>query len=166
MGLFLGIPLLALLAVLQSTVMNSLLLLDGRLDLVLLAVVSWGVAGRPEEAMVWGLFGGLFLDLFSGVPLGSHAIVLVLVTFLVSLMQGRFWQMQFFMPLGVMLLSSVAYHLLGLSVLFILGREIDFEFSFSRIILPSTFLNIAAAIPVYNLVEGVQNRLFPPEVEL
>ncbi len=164
MAYLIGVPMLALLAVLQSTVVSHLHLLDGRPDLVLLAVVAWGLAGRNEEAMLWGMIGGLFLDLLSGLPFGRSAIALVMVAYLVSLLEGRFWETFLFMPLGVMLLASFVFHALGLLTLMLSGRELWLSFAITRVILPSTFLNLVFVIPATHLANGLRNRLFPPEV--
>lgn len=166
MAYIIGIPLLLILTILQSTVMVHIHLLEGRPDLVLLAVVSWSLAGRAEEAMTWGVLGGLLLDLLSGYPLGSTALALVLIAFLVSLAEGRLWEVNLVLPLGVMLAASLVYHGLALLTLPFLGRQIDLLFAAGRVILPSTFLNMLIALPAFQLARGLRNRLFPPEVEI
>jgi rod shape-determining protein MreD len=166
MGYLIGVPLLALLAVLQSTILSRILLLDGRPDLVLLAVVGWGLAGRSQESLVWAMVGGLFLDLLSGVPLGTTAIALVVVAYVVSFSEGRFWEAHFLMPLGVTLFASLFYHAFGLGVMLLSGRALDLLTVGARVILPSTFLNLVLALPASQLAEGLRESLFPPEVSL
>jgi rod shape-determining protein MreD len=166
MAYLIGVPLLALLAVLQSATISYIHLLDGRPDLILLAVVSWGLVGRHNEAMVWGMVGGFFLDLLSGLPVGSNALILILVAFLVSLMEGRFWEAHLLMPLGVTLLASLLFHGLSLATLLLSGRGLDMTFTLTRVVLPSTFLNVALVLPSIQLFEGLRYRLFPPEVEI
>lgn len=166
MSYLIGVPVLALLAILQSSAFTYIHLLDGRFDLVLLCVVGWGLAGRSEEAMVWGMVGGLFLDFLSGLPLGSYAIPLIIIAFLVSLLEGRFWEEHFLTPIGVVFLSSLIFHGLGLIVLTLVGREWDLLISLTRVILPSTFLNLLLAIPTAQIMEGLRTRLYPPKVEI
>ena len=139
-GILLGIPLLAFLAVLQSTILSHIQLLDGRPDAVLIAVVGWSIAGRTNEAMVWGLIGGAFLDLYSGVPFGSTSIALIIVAYLVSFPEGRFWESHVIMPLGVMLVASTVFHMLGIGTLVLIGEPIDFDTALTRVLLPSTFM--------------------------
>ena len=66
MTILVGLPLLILAAVLQSTALVHLRVLDGTLDLTLLLVLGWTLAGDWRGGMVWGLMGGLCLDLLSG----------------------------------------------------------------------------------------------------
>jgi len=142
LGILIGIPLMALLAVLQSTVLSHVRLLDGRPDAVLIAVVSWSVARRADEAMGWGFIGGAFLDLLSGVPFGSTSIALVVVAYFISFPEGRFWESHVVMPLGVMLVASTVFHVLGIATLLIIGRPMDLDGSLTRVLLPSTFMNL------------------------
>ncbi len=166
MAYVIGIPLLTLLAILQSVLMGYFELLDGRADLVLVAVVSWSLTRRSEEAMVLGVIGGFALDLLSGLPFGSSALILLIVTFLVSFLEGRFWEAHLLMPLGVMLVASLTYHMLSTFMIMILAQDISFAYVFRRIILPSTFLNVVIALPASQLASALHYRLFPQEVEL
>ena len=164
MGYLIGIPLLAGLAVLQATLFGQLRLLDGAPDLLLLAVVTWALTGKQRQAMTFGLIGGLFLDLFSGFPLGASALALILVAFLVSLTEGSFWEAHFLMPLSAVLIASLIYHGMNLLVLLLMGRLPDLNFAFTQVILPSVFLNLVLALPVAQLAESLEMSLYPPEV--
>ena len=166
MAYILGFPLLILLAIFQSTLLGTFQFLEGRPDLILLAVIGWGLAGGSEEAMVWGLAGGVFLDMLSGVPIGTTSIILILIGTLVSLFEGRIWEANFLMPLGTTLAGSLLFHILSLGVILLMGREVDWTYAFSRVILPSTFINLLLALPIAQALKGLRIRLYPPEVEI
>jgi rod shape-determining protein MreD len=159
-----GVPFLAILAVLQSSVLSYLRFLDGRPDLVLLAVVAWGLTGRAREAMAWGFTGGIFLDLLSGLPIGASSLMLTLIAYLVSFLEGRFWEAQLLMPLAITLIASLIYHFFGLGAIALSGRGIDVSMAIARVIMPSTFLNLLIALPVTQLARSIAQRLDPPEV--
>lgn len=166
MAYLVGIPVLLILAILQSAVLSHIGLLDGRPDLMLLAVVGWSLTGRWREAMIWGFVGGLFLDLLSGVPFATSAMGLVLVASFASLLEGRFWEANFLIPLGVTLAGSLAYHGVALGALLVAGRAVDLEMAATRVILPSTFLNLVFSIPAAQLAGSLKRSLFPPEVAI
>lgn len=159
-----GVPFLAILAVLQSSVLSYLRFLDGRPDLVLLAVVAWGLTGRAREAMAWGFTGGIFLDLLSGLPIGASSLMLTLIAYLVSFLEGRFWEAHLLMPLAITLIASLIYHFFGLGAIALSGRGIDVSMAIARVIMPSTFLNLLIALPVTQLARSIAQRLDPPEV--
>lgn len=166
MAYLIGIPLLAMLAILQTTLFADIHFFDGRPDVVLLAVVAWGLAGGDRQGMVWGFVGGLLLDAFSGLPLGTSSISLIIIAFLVSLYAGRVWETNLLMPLGIAAGASLLYHSLMLVWLLLLGRMVDLPFSFSRVILPTMILNMILILPVYQLLGSLYQRLHPQEIEI
>lgn len=166
MAYLLGIPLLIVLAIFQSTVLGTFQFLEGRPDLILLAVIGWGLAGGSREALVWGLIGGIALDMLSGIPIGTTSITLILIAALVSVYEGRIWETNFLMPIGIVLLGSLLFHFMNLGVILLMGREIDWAYAVSRVILPSIFINLFLALPATQALRGIRNRFYPPEVEI
>ncbi len=166
MGYLIGIPLMAGLAVLQASALSHLRLLEGRPDLALLAVVGWALTGRGQQAMAWGFFGGLFLDLVSGMPLGVTSAALVLVGLAVSASEGRFWGVHPLMQLAAVLIGSAILYALTLAALLLSGRPLDLLRAVSSVVLPGTFLNLLLALPAVQLAEGLQGFLFPPKVSV
>lgn len=166
MAYLIGVPLLALLAMLQSSMFADFGFYDGRPDLVLLAVAGWALAGEGQQAMVWGLIGGVFLDMLSALPMGTSSIALILVAYLVSLYARRIWEVNLLMPLGVTLIASLFFHSFMLIALLLLGRTVQLDYAYARVILPSTFINLLFTLPVSQALAGLQRRLYPPEVEV
>jgi rod shape-determining protein MreD len=166
MAYLIGIPLLIVLAILQTTVLADIHFFDGRPDIILLVVIGWSLAGADRQAMVWGLVGGLLLDSFSGQPFGSTAVSLVLIAYLVSLYSGRVWEANLLMPLGITLAASVLFHVVALVWLLAIGRGVELQFAFTRVILPSTILNLMLILPTAQLLNGLYHRLYPPEIEI
>jgi rod shape-determining protein MreD len=166
MAYAIGIPAVALLAILQSAVVSHLRLADGQADLVLVAVVAWGLTGRSKEAMVFGLIGGIFLDLLSALPIGTTSLALVLIAYLVSLTEGRLWGAHLLTPLAVVFAASLGFSAYQLLASVLAGAGVDLETVASRVILPEAFLNVLLAVPAAQLASALQHALFPPEVEI
>ena len=164
MGYVIGIPVLAALAVVQSSLLSHLLLLDGRPDLVLLAVVGWALTGRSLEAIFWGFTGGLFLDLMSEIPVGVTSASLVLIAVVVTMSEGRFWGAHPLLQLAAVLVSSLLFYSISLGSLALSGRPFDFGIVVSRIVLPGVFLNVLLALPAAQLAEAVERFLFPSRI--
>lgn len=166
MAYAIGIPAIALLAILQSAVISQLGLAGGQADLVLVAVVAWGLTGRSTEAMVFGLAGGIVLDLLSALPIGTTSLILVLIAYLVLLTEGRLWGAHLLTPLGVVFAASLVFSGYQLLASLLAGAGIDLPTVASRVILPEAFLNVLLAIPAAQLAFALQRALFPPEVEI
>ena len=169
MNAYLLTPILALLAIVQSSLVSQFHLFGGAMNLILLAVVSWSLVARSAPGklqsgtgpLVVAFAGGLLLDLFSGAPLGASAAALVLVVYLTGFTEGRLWGSHVLLPLAASLLGSMVYYLLTLGALALTGRQIDFVPTLNYIILPSAFLNLVFTLPVYNITRRF-HALFHP----
>ena len=162
----LGLPLLALAAVIQATVLSRYHLLGGTLDLVLLLTLSWTLVGERQGGPGWGLIGGLFLDLLSGGPFGAHALSLVIVAYGASLTEGRFWRSHVLLPLATVLLGTVMYHLIYLLFLAASGHSVDWSASLAQVTLPAALINTLLMLPVYHLVRWLHAVLHPAPVRI
>lgn len=161
-----GVPLMALMAILQSTVFSQVRLMGGQADVVLLAVVAWALGGRWREAMILGVVGGACLDLLSAVPLGISSLALVAIAYGVAVTEGRLWGAHFLTPLGVVLAASLVFSGLSFAGSLMAGAAFDAASAAARVMLPSLFLNLVLAIPATQLATVVQRQIFPPEVEI
>lgn len=161
-----GLPLLVLAAVLQSTALAHLRVLDGTLDLTLLLVLGWTLAGDWRGGMVWGLIGGLCLDLLSGAPFGTAALGLVSMAYLASLTEGRFWRSHILLPLATIILGTLGLHLVYLTVLSVSGERVNIGLALTRITLPAMVLNTAGMLPTYHLMRWLRRGVYPEPVEI
>lgn len=165
MAIAVGIPILGALAILQSSLLSQVRVLEGAPDLILIAVVGWALTGRATESMVLGFIGGIFLDLLSGVPFGVTALALVIVAYVVSASENRFWGTHPLLQMAAALLSSVIFHAIIILALILSGRSMDFNIIVSRVLLPTVFLNLVLVLPAVQFAEFLRGNLYPPEVE-
>ncbi len=156
-----GIPALALASILQSSVVNQVRILNGRPDLVLLLLICLALYYRIRPTLVLAFFGGIFLDLFSGLPLGVTSIELLIVFFVISFTEDRFWKPSILIIEIITLASSVIFHLLGAGLSILTGSSLAFMEVFTRIILPSTFLNMLLVLPLAH----ISNRIWRLHLE-
>jgi rod shape-determining protein MreD len=144
----LTVPLLALLALLQTTVFRQILFLDGSLDLLLVAVTCWSLL-RPEEGLVWALLGGLLADMFSGGPFGNTAIAYLLVAISVGSLHGRLWTHSPLAVMAIALFGTIIAHLASIAILVLFGHSLEVGYLLTYVTLPTAFLNTIASVPVY-----------------
>jgi rod shape-determining protein MreD len=145
---FLAVPLLALLALLQSTIFRQILFLDGSLDLLILAVICWSML-RPEEGLVWALLAGLLADLFSGGPFGVTAIAYLLVAIGIGALHGRLWTHSPMAVMAIALFGTVIAHLASIAMLILFGHSLEVGYLLTYVTLPTAFLNTICSVPVY-----------------
>jgi rod shape-determining protein MreD len=166
MSYVVGVALLAFAAVLQATLLPQFRLFGGTIDLVLLLTLNWTLVGESRGGPIWALMGGLCLDLLSGGPFGANALGLVLVAYVASLSEGRFWSSHVLLPLASVLLGTVVYHLVYLLTLAVTGHSVSWGLSLSQVTLPTVLLNTLFVLPVYHFVRWLHSVLHPPAVRI
>ena len=167
--LFVGLPLLAFAAVVQSSIVTNFHLYGGALDLVLILTLSWTLAGDWPGGMVWGFAGGLLLDLLSGGPLGLTSLALVSMAYFASLTEGRLWRSHVLLPLATVALGTFGFHLVSLLGFTLLGQPVSpvlssvegWGVSLTRITLPAAVLNTVLALPLYALLRWLHGVVNP-----
>jgi rod shape-determining protein MreD len=165
-SLLLSIPVIGLAVILQTSILSRINLLSGSADLVLLILAAWGLQERVRNAWLWGLIAGLVLGLVSGAPWFAYPISYILVIFLGRLLSHRVWQAPLLAMFIVTAVGSLVNLLLVYEIRTIFEPPIDFDISFTQVILPSVLLNLLLATVVHALVRRMANRVFPGEEKI
>jgi rod shape-determining protein MreD len=139
--IYLVIPFLAIIAVLQATVLPHLTVWGVFPDLPLLVVTSWSLLRGVREGVVWGFIAGVAVDLLSGAPFGAATLPLIAVAFLAGLGQTTVFGAHFLLPMLAMFIGTIVYDLLFLLIVQISGQDVAWLDAFFRIILLSALLN-------------------------
>ena len=143
-----AVPLLAVLSLLQAAILRHIPLLDGNLDLLLLAVLCWSLL-RPEEGMIWAVLAGFFSDIFTGGPFGVTSIAYLFAAFCISFLHGRLRTHNPIVVMAIALFGTILAHLTAIALLVIFGRTLEIGYLLLYVTLPTAFLNTAGAVPVY-----------------
>jgi rod shape-determining protein MreD len=161
MTLWLLIPSLLLIAIVQVTLLPLVPVFGYKPDLALIVIVSQGLAGMPGSAAQWGFIVGLFLDLGSGLPFGLHALVLTVIGLLMDLGQAIFFRGNVVAPPIAMFTATLVNDILILAILTLFGWSIDWGDYLLRVILPTAILNIIVMPLAYFPLQWVRRRVRP-----
>jgi rod shape-determining protein MreD len=158
MGSFLSLPLLALAAIIQASVVPHIRVLGGGPDLVFLMVLAWAIHAPLEEGVVWAFTGGILQDLMSAAPVGMSVVGLVLVVFMVYAVRGQVYSVS--LPLlAALLLAAVAVQQVTLLALLLLtGLRLDIVRDLNYVVIPTLAYNLVVFWPVYVLLRRTQRR--------
>jgi rod shape-determining protein MreD len=143
-----AVPLLAVLSLLQTTVLRHIVLLDGNLDLLLLAVLCWSLL-RPEEGMIWAVLAGFFCDIFTGGPFGVTSFAYLFAAFCISYLHGRLRTHSPIVVMAIALSGTILAHLAMVALLTVFGRTLEVGYLLMYVTLPTAFLNTLFSVPVY-----------------
>ena len=164
MAIFIGVPLLGILVILQSTLISRLTLLHGAADLVMLVVIAWALQKRVTTAWHWSIIAGLMVGFASALPFGVTLIGYGLSTGLALLLRQRVWQvpvsaMFVITFLGTFICQGISYLALPL-----VGYSLPPGEVFSLVMVPSMVLNLLFAIPVFAFIGDLARMLHPAEL--
>ena len=166
MGRYVGIPVLILAAILDVTLMAKFRIGGGAPDLVFMLVVSWALLSTMQEAMVWAVVGGVVKDTLSVAPLGTSALGMVIVVFIVDSLLGTVRRTNLVVPVPVIAVGTVIYHLTILAVLQIVGYGLPVGEGLLYVTLPTMVYNMILVLPVFRTMGSVQQWLAPRRVRL
>lgn len=163
MSPWVAFPVVALLAILQTSLVPRLTFGAARPQLVMTWIVCWAVVRGRGEAMPWAIFGGLLLDLLSQMPPGAHLLAMTAVTFLADLghkvMQGS----TVLFAMAAVFAASLAYGIVLVGVLAVSGHSVQVADTVILNVLPGAVFNLAVLIPIF-LVQRALDRRFPVSV--
>ncbi len=162
-SLYVGIPLLVLLVVLQTSALPYLQVGGVTPQLALLAAISWGLQRDAAEGMVWAFFAGMMLDAFSFAPQGTTALSLMAAILAVTRLQQLIPENPVLLPVLLTGLTFAVYLLLSLIVLRLTGHS--FSLSNVSLMLPTVVLHALLGLPASWLARALDRVLFPRPIE-
>jgi rod shape-determining protein MreD len=163
--IYLVLPLLAIVAILQTTLLPSLAIWSVFANLPLLVVVSWGLLRGPKEGALWGFLAGFMVDLLSGAPFGAATVSLIAVGFLAGLGETTVFRARIALPMIVMFLATIVYELLFLLMMRISGQGVAWLDSIFRLVIPSAVLNAVLTPVVFLVMSWLYTRFGREEME-
>ena len=114
---------------------------------------------------MWALVGGLMVSYVSAMPMFTPLIGYMIVVGIARIFQRRIWQIPILAMFAAAVLGTFLIQMLEIVVLFIFGRSITFQDSFTFVTLPSALLNLLLALPIYTVMADVAKWVYPREVE-
>ena len=164
MEFIIAIPVFILTAMLQSTSISRLPLIHGTADLSLLVLIAWGIHSRSNSAWIFAIIAGFIISFFSQVTWLAMVFPYLFIILITRLLHGKFWNSPLLAMLLMSIIGSMLVHLATVMSLFFEEISINLNQAFSEIMLPSVFLNLLLALPVFFLVKDLL-RWIHPQVE-
>jgi rod shape-determining protein MreD len=162
--LYIAVPLMALLAIVESSVLSRFPLAGVTPQLLFVIALAWGIHRGPEEGLIWAFIAGLFTDLFSLAPLGISSLAFMAGVGIPVLLQQVLPPRRLLVAVFSAALGTVIY----LTVYAIALRVFGFGASVRGLIdtLPLIVFHAVLIVPVYLLLASLLRVLRPRRVEL
>lgn len=156
---FLAIPLLALAAALQSSIIPQIRISSGQPDLVVLIILAWAFHAELDEAIFWAFTGGIMQDLLSIAPLGASVVGLLPTIFVINIIANQLYSINIILIFGIIMVGTIIQHIGFLIVLGITGIGVDLIGNIRYVMIPTLFYNLILALPVYWMVRRIQKAV-------
>lgn len=161
-----AVPFLGLLVVIESAVVSRVPLLEGKADLILLALVGWALQDHVKGVWFWVLIGGMAVGLSSAMPFGVLLAGYIAAVWLSTLLKRRVWKIPFLAMLASVFLGTLIIDLISLITVSLQGIILPLLEVFNLIVLPSLLLNILLALPMYIIIKDIARWFFPEELKV
>lgn len=109
LSLYLAIPILAILAIIQSTLLPRFPIFGIVPQLWFMVTIAWTLLNGLRQGLIWALIAGIFVDIFSASPLGVTALALMAAVFLVVFVQRHFPESRILMPVVLGVLATLVF---------------------------------------------------------
>lgn len=145
---------------LQLAVVSRLPLQHGMADIVLLFIIAWSLNRQAKRFYIPALIAGIVITFISSVPVPGVLVAYMLAAILTRVLVNRLWEMPLFSMLIITIIATIAQHLIYIIISQIGGIPISLSQSLSQITLPSVFLNVILALPIYLIVQDTQKYVY------
>lgn len=155
-----------ILLILQLTIVSDVPLLHGTADLLLLWVGAWALMSKGRNAWVYAGVASIAVAYVSAISPIVPFVTYFFVAAFARFFQHRIWQSPLMALIIISFVGSLLQSGISFITLYIGGIALDFSTSLVQVIIPTLFLNLLLALPVYAVVKDLHQWLYPYEVEI
>lgn len=161
-----AIPIFTLLVIVQTSIISYLPLLQGYADIVLLVIIAWTLQENVKAVWQWSIIGGLMVGWVSAMNFAVPLVSYMGITALALLIRQRIWQLPILAMFVVTLIGTLFSHALSALMISIGGTALPWLDTLQLITLPSLFLNLLLAAPIYAIIKDFANWMHPEEIQI
>lgn len=143
---FFMIPLLGVLAIVQSVVIPRLAIANVRPDVMVLLVVVWALIFGGSGSLLIGFVAGLWMDVLSGGPMGGSSLALMAVALVTGISYRRFFRSNLLVPIASIVLGTLVYSYFYWGILALTNHWLPLWDTTTRLIFPAVVYNGAVML--------------------
>jgi rod shape-determining protein MreD len=138
-----------IIAILAASLVPYVKVLGVAPDLVLIFAACWAMIRGQGEAMVVVPIAGLVRDLTTSDPVGTSMLALSPIVLLAVIRDLRPFESDFLPTLAVVATASLAYSVVSMTVLTVVGDGVPWGTAMLRVALPSMLVNPLFTVLIY-----------------
>lgn len=137
--------------ILQTTILNFIVIRGVKPDLVLILVILNGFLRGTREGAFLGFVGGVLQDLVSGGYFGVNALSKMFAGYLAGLGEGRLYRDNRIIAAGLTGICTIGAQMLYYLLLTLVDVQINILTAFADIIIPVGLYNMLVVLLIYGL---------------
>ncbi len=149
MSYYIGITLVIFSALLEASVLPLFRVGGLQPDLTLVLLMAWLIIRGAEEAYVLIPIGGIFIGLVDAAPMGTALLAMAPVALLQEVRGAQLNEKGIVMAVVFTAIMSLVYNYTYLLMFTLQGQAGPWAEATTRVILPTTFINVAVLLPLY-----------------
>lgn len=162
-SILIAVPVMAVLTIVQTTVMPRFALFVATPSLPFLFALAWSLVNGVEEGIVWAFIGGLFMDVFTIAPVGGLSLTYMAAVMVVSLIGELLPANRWAILLISVAVASAVQQLLYLLYLRLFGVAINASLN---TFVQTIVLQAVLIIPIYWIMYLIKRALRPRPVQI
>lgn len=160
---FVSLPIMLIFSVIQTVAVSRIKLMGGSADIILLAIVSWGVSEEDNSVFFWALAGGIFISFISAMPTAAVITSYLFIAGITRIFQKALWQAPILAILLSAFVGTIAKFIIDLIALQFMGIELTLSTSIKMMLAPNLILNLFIIFPIYLVMSDLAKRISPKE---
>ena len=153
---------LMFLAIVESSFLPALFGPSFRPNLVLIVASTWA-SMRGAEGFFWAAGGGMFIDLLSGAGIGLNATAYMIGNLVAVGFDRIPIPSRIFRSTNWVAITTAVAHTFMLIWLAVIGKQIDFAYALTNIMIPMLLLNPSLALIAYSGLSRLNQKLLVGE---
>ena len=160
---YVSLPIMLIFSVIQTVAVSRIKLMGGSADIILLAIVSWGVSEEDNSVFYWALVGGIFISFISAMPTTAVIASYLFVAVITRVFQKVLWQAPILAILLSAFVGTIAKFTIDMIALQFMGVELTLSTSIKIMLAPNLILNLFILFPIYLIMSDLARRISPKE---
>ena len=160
---FMSIPIMLIFSVIQTVAVSRITLMGGSADIILLAIVSWGISEEDSSVYFWALVGGIFISFISAMPTAAVITSYLVIAGISRVFQKVLWQAPILAILLSTFIGTIAKFTIDIIALQLMGIELTLFESIKMALAPNLILNLFILFPIYLIMSDLARRISPKE---
>ena len=160
-ALLAGVVILGLATLLEEGSISYVSVDSVRPDIVLLLVIDWSLLAGIESGMAWGLVGGIFVDVFSGLPFGTSSMAYLGAAAVAVISERAFSRAHVLLPVVAAFVATCVYYAIAFVIVASANHAMFLGSGFLGTVLGVAIFNAVLNPFLYWFAQNLDTRLTP-----